>query len=36
MAENVLTIKQNLKLTKKFENGELVTELAKNCGKGIE
>jgi hypothetical protein len=40
MAENhkkiVLTVKQKLKLIEKFENGELVTELAKDYGVGIE
>jgi hypothetical protein len=40
MAENhkktVLTLKQKLELLEKFENGEPVTEFAKDCGVGIE
>jgi hypothetical protein len=40
MAKNlkkiVLTVKQKLLLTEKFENGELVTQLAKGYWAGIE
>jgi hypothetical protein len=40
MAENhkkiVLTIKRKLELLKKFESGELTTELARDYGVGIE
>jgi hypothetical protein len=40
MAENcnwiVLTVKQQLELTEKFQNGELVTELAKDYGAETE
>jgi hypothetical protein len=40
MAENrkeiVLTVKQQLKLPETFENGEWVTELAKDYREGTE
>jgi hypothetical protein len=40
MAENrkktVVTVKQKLKLIEKFENGESVTELAKDYEVGIK
>jgi Mor family transcriptional regulator len=40
MAENgkkiVLTVKQKLQLLEKFENGESVTELAKDYGVEIK
>jgi hypothetical protein len=40
MADNcnkfVLTVKQKLQFIEKFENGELVTKLAKDYGIGIE
>jgi hypothetical protein len=32
----VLTVKEKLELLEKFENGESVTELAKDYGVGIE
>jgi hypothetical protein len=32
----VLTVKQKLKLTEKFENGELATKFAKDYGVGTE
>jgi hypothetical protein len=39
MTENhkktVLTVKQKLEETEKFENGKTVTELAKDYGAGI-
>jgi hypothetical protein len=40
MAKNskkiILTVKQKLEFTEKFENEELVTELAEDYGVGIE
>jgi hypothetical protein len=40
MVENhkkiVLIVKQQLKLLDKFENGESMTELAKDCEAGTE
>jgi hypothetical protein len=40
MAENhkktVLTVKQQLELPEKFENGKWATELAKDYGAGTE